>query len=284
MNRLNLYFHLVRLHKPIGIQLLLWPTLMALWFAADGRPDWHIVAIFVLGTVLMRSAGCAINDYADRDFDKHVKRTVDRPLTAGKIHGWEALMVAGVLALASFLLILPLNTLTKQMSVPALIVAASYPYFKRFFAIPQAYLGIAFGFGIPMGFAAVQGQVPAAAWLMLLGNVFWSVAYDTAYAMVDRDDDIKLGMKTSAITFGRFDVLAIMLCYVAALGIFWAVGWHFGLRTWFTLGMLAAAGCAIYHYTLIRTRDRAGCFKAFVHNNWLGALMFAGVAVDYALR
>ncbi|AKZ62259.1 4-hydroxybenzoate polyprenyltransferase [Herbaspirillum hiltneri N3] len=284
MNRLNLYFRLVRLHKPIGILLLLWPTLMALWFAAGGRPDWHIVLIFTLGTVLMRSAGCAINDYADRDFDKHVKRTVDRPLTAGKIHGWEALMVAGVLALASFLLILPLNTLTKQMSVPALIVAASYPYFKRFFAIPQAYLGIAFGFGIPMGFAAVQGQVPAAAWLMLLGNVFWSVAYDTAYAMVDRDDDIKLGMKTSAITFGRFDVLAIMLCYVAALGIFWAVGWHFGLRIWFTLGMLAAAGCAVYHYTLIRTRDRTGCFAAFVHNNWLGAMMFAGVAVDYALR
>jgi len=284
MNRLNLYFRLVRLHKPIGILLLLWPTLMALWFAAGGRPDWDIVLIFTLGTVLMRSAGCAINDYADRDFDKHVKRTVDRPLTAGKIHGWEALMVAGVLALASFLLILPLNTLTKQMSVPALIVAASYPYFKRFFAIPQAYLGIAFGFGIPMGFAAVQGQVPAAAWLMLLGNVFWSVAYDTAYAMVDRDDDIKLGMKTSAITFGRFDVLAIMLCYVAALGIFWAVGWHFGLRIWFTLGMLAAAGCAVYHYTLIRTRDRAGCFAAFVHNNWLGAMMFAGVAVDYALR
>src|SRR5450830_1902000 len=216
LNRLSLYLRLVRLHKPIGILLLLWPTLMALWLAADGRPDWRIVAIFTVGTILMRSAGCAINDYADRDFDKHVKRTVDRPLTAGKIKSWEALMVAGVLALVSFLLILPLNGLTRQLSVAALVVAGSYPYFKRFFAIPQAYLGIAFGFGIPMGFAAIQGPVPLAAWLMLVANIFWAVAYDTEYAMVDRDDDLKLGMKTSAITFGRFDVLAVMLCYVAA--------------------------------------------------------------------
>src|SRR5450830_1780906 len=212
--RLNLYFRLIRLHKPIGILLLLWPTLMAVWLASDGHPDWRIVAIFTVGTILMRSAGCAMNDYADR--------AVDRPLTAGKIKGWEAVMVAAVLALISFLLILPLNGLTKQLSVAALIVAGSYPYFKRFFAIPQAYLGIAFGFGIPMGFAAVQDSVPLAAWLMLIGNIFWAVAYDTEYAMVDRDDDIKLGMKTSAITFGRFDVMAVMLCYVAALGIFWA--------------------------------------------------------------
>lgn len=284
MNRLNLYLRLVRLHKPIGILLLLWPTLMAIWLAAEGYPDWRIVAIFTIGTVLMRSAGCAINDYADRDFDKHVKRTVDRPLTAGKIKSWEALMVAGVLALVSFLLILPLNSLTKQLSVAALVVAGSYPYFKRFFAIPQAYLGIAFGFGIPMSFAAIQGSVPLAAWLLLVANIFWAVAYDTAYAMVDRDDDIRLGMKTSAITFGRYDVVAIMLCYVVALGTYWAVGWHYGLRLWFSLGMLAAAGCAIYHYTLIRGRDRAKCFAAFMHNNWLGAAMFAGVALDYALR
>lgn len=284
MNRLSLYLRLVRLHKPIGILLLLWPTLMALWLAADGRPAWSLLAIFILGTVLMRSAGCAINDYADRDFDKHVKRTVDRPLTAGKIKSWEALMLAGVLALLAFLLVLPLNTLTKQLSVAALIVAGSYPYFKRFFAIPQAYLGIAFGFGIPMGFAAVQNTVPAAAWIMLMGNVFWSVAYDTAYAMVDRDDDLKLGMKTSAITFGRFDVLAIMLCYAGALGTFWAVGWHYGLRTWFSLGMLVAVGCALYHYRLIRDRDRDRCMAAFIHNNWLGAAMFAGVLLDYALR
>jgi len=284
MNRLTLYARLVRLHKPIGILLLLWPTLMALWLATDGHPDWHVVAIFTLGTVLMRSAGCAINDYADRDFDKHVKRTVDRPLTAGKIKSWEALMVAGVLALISFLLILPLNGLTRQLSVLALIVAGSYPYFKRFFAIPQAYLGIAFGFGIPMGFAATQGAVPLAAWLMLVANVFWAVAYDTEYAMVDRDDDIRLGMKTSAITFGRFDVLAVMLCYVAALGIFWAVGWHYGLRIWFSLGMLVAAACAVYHYRLIRDRDRGRCFAAFMHNNWLGAAMFGGIVLDYALR
>ena len=284
MNSLILYARLVRLHKPIGILLLLWPTLMALWLAADGQPDWHLVAIFTLGTILMRSAGCAINDFADRDFDRHVKRTVDRPLTAGKIKSWEAVMVALVLALISFLLILPLNGLTKQLSVLALIVAGSYPYFKRFFAIPQAYLGIAFGFGIPMGFAAIQGTVPMAAWLMLIGNVFWAVAYDTEYAMVDRDDDIRLGIKTSAITFGRHDVLAVMLCYAAALGLFWAVGWHYGLRTWFTAGMLVAVGCAVYHYRLIYTRNRARCFAAFLHNNWLGAAMFAGMALDYCWR
>ena len=212
MNKLALYFRLVRADKPIGILLLLWPTLWALWMASGGRPDPTIVVIFVLGTALMRSAGCAINDYADRDFDRHVKRTVDRPLTSGRIKGWEALMVAAVLAIVSFLLILPLNTLTKQLSVLAVIVAGTYPYFKRFFAIPQAYLGIAFGFGIPMAFAAVQNTVPAVAWWLLVANVFWAVAYDTEYAMVDRDDDLKIGIRTSAITFGRFDVAAVMLC------------------------------------------------------------------------
>jgi 4-hydroxybenzoate polyprenyltransferase len=250
--------------------------------ASGGRPDPMVVAIFVLGTALMRSSGCAINDYADRDFDRHVKRTVDRPLTSGRIKGWEALMVAAVLAILSFLLILPLNTLTRQLSVVAVIVAGSYPYFKRFFAIPQAYLGIAFGFGIPMAFAAVQGRVPAVAWWLLVANVFWSVAYDTAYAMVDRDDDIKLGMRTSAITFGRFDVAAIMLCYAAALGIDLACGWALGLRWWFVAGVAVAAGMALYHYTLIRGRDRMQCFAAFRHNNWLGAALFAGVALDYA--
>lgn len=284
MNRLILYARLVRLHKPIGILLLLWPTLMALWLATAGQPDWRLLVIFTLGTVLMRSAGCAINDFADRDFDRHVKRTVDRPLTAGRIKAWEAVMVAAVLALLAFLLILPLNGLTKQLSVLALIVAGSYPYFKRFFAIPQAYLGIAFGFGIPMGFAAVQGTVPLAAWLMLVANIFWAVAYDTEYAMVDRDDDLRLGMKTSAITFGRYDVLAVMLCYAVALGLFWAVGWQYGLRTWFSLGMLISIACALYHYRLIHTRERARCFAAFMHNNWLGAAMFGGMALDYALR
>ncbi|AEK60593.1 4-hydroxybenzoate octaprenyltransferase [Collimonas fungivorans] len=284
MNRLKLYFQLVRMDKPIGILLLLWPTLAALWLAAGGKPAWSLVAIFILGTALMRSAGCAINDFADRDFDKHVKRTAERPLTSGKIAAWEAVMVAVVLTLLSLLLILPLNTLTKELSVIAVIVAGSYPYFKRFFAIPQAYLGIAFGFGIPMGFAAVQGAVPAAAWLLLVANVFWAIAYDTEYAMVDRDDDLKIGIKTSAITFGRYDVLAIMLCYALSLGLVFAVGWQFGLRGWFSAGMLLAAACAVYHYRLIRTRERAACFTAFRHNNWLGAAVFGGIALDYALR
>jgi 4-hydroxybenzoate polyprenyltransferase len=283
MNKLALYFRLIRADKPIGILLLLWPTLWALWMASGGHPDPGLVAIFVVGTALMRSAGCAINDYADRDFDRHVKRTAERPLTSGRIKGWEAVMVGVVLAILSFLLILPLNALTKQLSVVAVIVAASYPYFKRFFAIPQAYLGIAFGFGIPMAFAAVQNHVPAVAWWLLAANVFWSVAYDTAYAMVDRDDDLKLGMRTSAITFGRFDVAAIMFCYAMALGIDLACGWMLGLRWWFVAGVAVAAGMALYHYTLIRDRDRMKCFAAFRHNNWLGAALFAGVALDYAL-
>ena len=282
MNRLTLYVRLVRLDKPIGILLLLWPTLIALWIAADGPPDWNLLVIFTLGTVLMRSSGCAINDYADRDIDKHVQRTAERPLTSGLIHGWEAVAVAGVLAVLAFLLILPLNALTKQMSVAAVIIAATYPYFKRFFAIPQAYLGIAFGFGIPMAFAAVQNDVPALAWWLLAANVFWAVAYDTEYAMVDRDDDLKIGIRTSAITFGRFDVAAVMLCYGAALAIILVCGWHAGLRYWFAAGVAVAGAIALFHYTLIRDRDRMRCFYAFRHNNWLGAALFAGVAVDYA--
>ena len=277
------YWRLMRLHRPIGIWLLLWPTLWALWMASNGHPDPMVLAIFIVGTALMRSAGCAINDYADRDFDRHVKRTVDRPLTSGRIKGWEALMVAAVLAIVSFLLILPLNALTKQLSVVAVIVAGSYPYFKRFFALPQAYLGIAFGFGIPMAFAAVQGHVPAVAWWLLVANVFWSLAYDTEYAMVDRDDDLIIGIRTSAITFGRYDVAAIMVCYAATLGIDLACGWSLGLRWWFVAGIAVAAGMAVYHYTLIRGRDRTKCFAAFNHNNWLGAAVFAGVALDYAL-
>jgi 4-hydroxybenzoate polyprenyltransferase len=284
MNRLKLYAQLVRADKLIGILLLLWPTLIALWIASDGKPDWTLVVIFTLGTALMRSAGCAINDFADRDFDKHVKRTAERPLTSGKIAPWEAVMVAVVLALISFALILPLNTLTKQLSVAAVLIAASYPYFKRFFAIPQAYLGIAFGFGIPMAYAAVQNTVPAAAWLLLVANIFWAIAYDTEYAMVDRDDDIKIGIKTSAITFGRFDVLAVMVCYAATFAITLAAGWQVGLRAWFVAGLAVAAGCALYHYMLIRERDRMRCFAAFRHNNWLGAAVFAGVALDYAFR
>ena len=278
-HRLALYAHLVRLDKPIGSLLLLWPTLSALWLASGGPPDWQLVAIFTLGTVLMRSAGCAINDFADRDFDRHVKRTAERPLTSGRIAAWEAVAVAAVLALLSFLLILPLNTLTLQLSVLAVLVAGTYPYFKRFFALPQAYLGIAFGFGIPMAYAAVLGTVPADAWVLLLANVFWALAYDTEYAMVDRDDDVHIGIRTSAITFGRFDVLAVMICYAVNLLLIGLVGASHGLGPGFYAGLIVAAGIALYHYTLIRERDRLRCFAAFRHNNWLGAAVLAGIAL-----
>ena len=279
IQRLILYAQLVRLDKPIGSLLLLWPTLCALWLASDGKPDWHLVLIFSVGIVLMRSAGCAINDFADRDFDRHVKRTAERPLTAGKIRAWEAVMVAAVLALLSLALIHPLNILTKRLSVLAVLIAASYPYFKRFFALPQAYLGIAFGFGIPMAYAAVLNTVPTEAWVLLLANVFWALAYDTEYAMVDRDDDLRIGIRTSAITFGRYDVLAVMLCYGISLGLITAVGVQHGLGKGFFIGMLVAAGIAVYHWTLIRDRDRMRCFAAFRHNNWLGAAVFAGVVL-----
>jgi 4-hydroxybenzoate polyprenyltransferase len=281
--RFQTYLRLVRLDKPIGILLLLWPTLSALWLASSGKPDWHLVLIFSLGTVLMRSAGCAVNDVADQDFDRHVKRTADRELTSGRVSTREALAVASGLALLAFFLILPLNPLTKWLSVAAVLIAASYPYFKRFFALPQAYLGIAFGFGIPMAYAAVQDTVPPAAWVLLLANVFWALAYDTEYAMVDRDDDVRIGLRTSAITFGRFDVAAVMLCYAISLCMVFAVGWHEGLRAWFAVGMGVAVALAVYHYRLIRQRDRAGCFTAFLNNNWLGAAVFAGIALDFAL-
>ena len=284
MDRLRLYALLVRAHKPIGILLLLWPTLIALWLAAGGPPDWRILLIYVLGTALMRSAGCAINDYADRDFDRHVKRTEQRPLTSGKIKSWEALMVAGVLALLSFLLILPLNTLTLQLSVAAVIIAATYPYFKRFFAIPQAYLGIAFGFGIPMGFATVTGTVPLAAWVLLVANIFWAVAYDTEYAMVDRPDDLRLGLKTSAITFGRWDLTAIALCYALTVGLLGVVGKLLGLGVSYYLGLLVAACIAGVHLWWIRDREPRACFRAFMHNTWFGGAVFAGILVDSWVR
>lgn len=284
-SRLQLYLRLVRADKPIGILLLLWPTLIALWLASGGHPDWRLVVIFSIGTALMRSAGCAINDYADRDFDRHVKRTANRPLTSGKVSGREALTIAAVLAIVSFLLILPfLNLLTLKLSVVAVVLAATYPFFKRFFPVPQAYLGIAYGFGIPMAYAATLDAVPATAWLLLAASVFWTLAYDTEYAMVDRDDDIRIGIKTSALTFGRYDVAIVMLCYAVCLLTVLAIGWQAGLRTWFIAGWLVAVGCAVYHYQLIRGRDRMRCFAAFLHNNWLGAALFAGVALDYALR
>lgn len=282
--RLDVYEKLMRLDRPIGILLLLWPTLWALWLSAGGQPNWVIVWIFVLGTVLMRSAGCVINDYADRDFDPHVERTKNRPLARRVIGTREALLLAGGLSLLAFLLILRLNKLTILLSFAALFLAASYPFTKRFFALPQAYLGIAFGFGIPMAFAAQTGAVPAFAWAMLAANVFWSVAYDTEYAMVDREDDLKIGVRTAAITFGRYDVLAVMLCYAATLGILAWVGQGFGLGGFFYGGLAVAAGIALYHYSLIKDRDRAKCFQAFLHNNWLGGAIFVGIVLDYLFR
>jgi len=279
--RLHLYIQLTRLHRPIGMLLLLWPTLWAVWIAAEGHPSWLIVLIFTLGTVLMRSSGCAVNDYADRHIDKHVKRTQDRPLTSGKISEREALWVAFALALLSFALILPLNPLTWVMAFPALFLAVSYPFTKRFFAIPQAYLGIAFGFGIPMAFAATHGNVPAVAWVLLLANVFWAVAYDTEYAMVDRDDDIHLGIHSSALFFGKYDVLAVMVCYFITLLLLAAAGRMAGLGAVYFVGLIAAAGIALHHYTLIKDRSREKCFAAFLHNNWFGAAVFAGVVGNY---
>jgi len=278
--RLNLYFRLTRLNRPIGILLLLWPTLWAVWIAGKGHPAWYIVVIFVLGTMLMRSAGCVINDYADRDIDKHVKRTQDRPITCGKVEPDEALRLAATLTFLALLLILPLNALTIQLSIPAVFLAASYPFTKRFLAIPQAYLGIAFGFGIPMAFAAEQNTVPVMAWWMLLANIFWCIAYDTEYAMVDRDDDIHLGIHSSALFFGKYDVAAVMACYAVALLILFSIGQmaHFGIS--YYTGLLAASGIAVYHYTLIRNRRREDCFKAFLHNNWLGAVVFSGIFLD----
>ncbi|MGV0981743.1 MAG: 4-hydroxybenzoate octaprenyltransferase [Polynucleobacter sp.] len=276
-DRIVAYAHLIRLDKPIGTLLLLWPTLWALWLASGGFPKWHLLFIFTLGTFLMRSAGCAINDYADQDFDRHVLRTKDRPITSGKISGKEALLVAGTLALIAFLLIQPLNALTKELSFFALAVAILYPFTKRFFAIPQAVLGIAFGFGIPMAYAAALDFIPAEAWILFVGNIFWAIAYDTAYAMVDRDDDLRLGLRTSAITFGHFDVLAIALSYGA---LFLSQAWVAqlaNLSNYYWLGWCLALACAVYHLKLVSTRKREECFKAFRHNNWLGGFLFLGI-------
>lgn len=281
IDRLGLYARLVRIDKPIGTLLLLWPTLWALWAASAGRPPLSILLIFIAGTFLMRAAGCAINDYFDRDFDRHVKRTQDRVLTSGLIKPTEALAVAGALALAAFLLVLLLNSLTIVLSLVALILAATYPLMKRLFGVPQAYLGIAFGFGMPMAFAAITNEVPTVAWVMLAANIFWTVAYDTEYAMVDRDDDIKLGLKTAAITFGRFDVLAIAICYALAIILLTWVGSMMGWGWPYYLGLLFAAAIASTHIVWIRGRDRQMCFKAFRHNNWFGAAVFAGIVLQY---
>ena len=285
LERLKHYIALTRLNRPIGILLLLWPTLWALWIASNGRPNITILVVFVLGTILMRSAGCAINDYADRDFDTHVKRTAERPLASKKISTAEALIIAGVLALIAFMLVaIFLNRLTLALSIVALFLAASYPFTKRFFAMPQAYLGIAFGFGIPMAFAAQTGAVPALAWWLLAANVFWTIAYDTEYAMVDRDDDVKIGIKTTALLFGKYDIAMVMLCYLAMLVILTGIGKAIGLGWPYFIGLVFACGIALFHYTLIAKRERDRCFKAFLHNNWLGFVVFSGLMFDYAVR
>jgi len=282
--RFALWLNLIRWDRPAGWLLLLWPTLSALWIAAGGFPGWHLAAVFTLGTILMRSAGCCVNDVADREFDRHVKRTAQRPVTSGRVSPREALTVGAVLALAAFALVLTTNVATVSWSFVALAVTLVYPYSKRVFSMPQAVLGIAFSFGIPMAFAAAQGSVPALAWWLLLGNAFWVLAYDTEYAMVDRDDDIRLGIRTSALTLGRFDVVAVMAFYAIYLGSWGWLGARIGLGWGFAGGLAVAAAQAIWHYTLIRGRTREGCFRAFKQNHWLGFTVFAGIVLDTLLR
>lgn len=282
--KFNLYLDLIRWNRPAGWLLLLWPTLGALWVAAEGFPGWHLLLVFVLGTILMRSAGCCINDVADRKFDKHVKRTAGRPVTTGAVSVREALVLGAALALLAFLLVLTTNAMTIGLSGAALAVTLAYPYAKRFVSMPQAVLGLAFGMGIPMAFAAVRGDLPPLAWLLTLGNLCWVLAYDTEYAMVDRDDDLRIGIKTSAITLGDWDVPLVMLFYLAFLGI-WAVSLHrYVSSQLFYLGMLVALIQVAWHFTLIRARTREGCFKAFRQNHWLGFAVFAGIAASYFVR
>ncbi len=279
-HRLSLYLDLIRWNRPAGWLLLLWPTLSALWLAAGGFPGWHLVLVFTVGTVLMRSAGCCVNDVADREFDRHVQRTAQRPVTTGAVSVREALVVGAVLALLAFGLVLTTNTATIAWSFAALAVAVAYPYAKRWVSMPQAVLGVAFSFGIPMAFAAVTGGVPPLAWLLLLGNLFWVLAYDTQYAMVDREDDLRIGIHTSAITLGRWDVAAIMGFYAAYLAIWGAVLSNTTRSDAWMLGLLAAGAQATWHFTLIRDRSRDGCFKAFRLNHWVGFAVFAGVALS----
>jgi 4-hydroxybenzoate polyprenyltransferase len=283
-SRLALYLNLIRWDRPAGSYLLLWPTLAALWIAAGGFPGWHLLAVFVLGTFLMRSAGCAVNDVADRDFDKHVKRTAQRPVTSGAVSPKEALVLGAVLALIAFALVLTTNAATIAWSFAALAVSIVYPFTKRFLSMPQAVLGVAFSFGIPIAFAAVQGEVPALAWWLLAGNLFWVLAYDTEYAMVDRDDDLKIGIQTSAITLGRFDVAGVMLFYGAYLAIWAALGVQLRFGWAYFAGLGVGVAIAAWHFTLIRDRSRDGCFHAFRVNHWLGFAVFAGVVLDHALR
>ena len=281
IERLHVYLDLIRWNRPAGWLLLLWPSLTALWVAAGGFPGWLLLMVFVLGTILMRSAGCCINDVADRDFDRHVKRTANRPVTSGRIGTREALLVGAVLALCAFGLVLMTNAVTVAWSLAALAVSVIYPYAKRHVSMPQAVLGVAFSFGIPMAFAAVRADVPLQAWALLLGNLFWVLAYDTEYAMVDRDDDLRIGMKTSAITLGQWDVPAIMLFYLVFLGAWWWLLAEVPRSPWLLLAWVIALAQVAWHYTLIRGRTREGCFKAFRLNHWLGATVFAGVVLAY---
>ena len=277
----GLYLDLIRWNRPAGWLLLLWPSLAALWIAAGRFPGWHLIAVFTLGTILMRSAGCCVNDVADREFDKHVKRTAQRPVTTGAVSVREALVLGAVLALLAFCLVLTTNAAAIAWSFAALAIAVLYPYAKRYVSMPQAVLGVAFSFGIPMAFAAVQGEVPLLAWVLLLGNLFWVLAYDTEYAMVDRDDDLRIGIKTSAITLGRADVAVVMLCYFAAIAV-WGAALAGRIPTLVILATAAAAAAqALWHYTLIRDRSRDGCFRAFRVNHWFGFTLFAGTVVGY---
>jgi len=283
-DRLTVYSQLMRLDKPIGTLLLLWPTWWALWIASHGRPNWTLLLIFSLGTLLMRSAGCVINDFADRDFDGHVERTKLRPFARGVVGKKEALLLTAALSFVSFLLILPLNRLTWLMSLPALFLAISYPFTKRFLALPQAYLGIAFGFGIPMAFAAQTDSVPAIAWWMLLGNIFWTLGYDTEYAISDKPDDLKIGIKTAAITFGDYDVAAVMACFAVFTAIMAVIGQSLGLGLYYWLGLAVAAVMMAKQYNVIKNRDRLACFKAFLGNNRVGMVIFLGILTEYSLN
>ena len=290
-DRWSLYLDLIRWSRPQGWLLLLWPTLSALWIAADGFPGWHLLAVFTLGTVLMRSAGCCVNDVADRDFDRHVKRTAQRPVTTGAVSVKEALGLGAALALLSFGLVLTTNPPTIVLSFAALAVAIAYPFAKRVLAMPQAVLGVAFSFGIPMAFAAALGgtewnlrSVPLSAWALLVANLFWVLAYDTEYAMVDRDDDLQIGVRSSAVALGRFDVAGIMAFYALHLGLWTWLSLRLGLGRWFLLGVAVAAAQAAWHFVLIRGREREPCFRAFRANHWLGFALFAGTVLDLALR
>ncbi len=283
IQKLDAYERLMRLDKPIGILLLMWPTLWALLIAGQGKPDWIVVLIFATGTVLMRSAGCVMNDIADSEYDGLVERTQHRPLVNNEVSKKEAYILAIGLSLVAFALVCMLNTLTIKLSVVAMLLAASYPFTKRFLSIPQAYLGIAFGWSIPMAFSAILGNIPAIAWVLLMANIFWAIAYDTEYAMVDREDDLKIGIKSSAITFGRFDVFAVMISYAVTLLLLVVVGKWLLLSTAYYLGLVLATGFAGYHYFLIRAREKSKCFKAFLHNNWFGLSVFAGLSSHYLM-